>query len=89
MVLVILAIVSILDCDQFENYIGTGNLLKGNPTEWSDGLSVPVSHKSWGHDQSLSPNDWSHHKAINIDFYYDLRIRMQTKGWYLSRPLQK
>ena len=49
MLLVILAIVSILDCDQFKNYIGTGKLSKRNPTEWSDGLSVPVVD-----DKSLS-----------------------------------
>ena len=48
MLLVILAIASILDCDQFENYIGTGKLSKRNPAE-SDDLSVPVVD-----DQSLS-----------------------------------
>ena len=31
--LVILVIVSILDCDQFENYIGAGKLFKRNPAE--------------------------------------------------------
>ena len=33
MLLVILAIVSILDCDQFEKYIGTGKLSKINLSE--------------------------------------------------------
>ena len=56
MELVILAIVSILDCDQFENYVGTGNLIKGNPTELSDGLSVPDWQCPINHGAMINPS---------------------------------